>query len=66
MKEEMKKHPEAKDDSRSEDEATPSKTAPAGKQPGDDEVQAYSEPPDSSGGGKGIVSEPSDSSGGGK
>ena len=51
MKEENKR-PEAKDDSQSEGEATPSKTAPANKQTGDDEVQAYGEPTDSSGGGK--------------
>ncbi len=51
MKEE-KQHPEAKEDSRHEEEATPSKTAPAGKSPNDDEVQAYGEPTDASGGGR--------------
>jgi hypothetical protein len=63
MKEE-KKRPEAKTDSEKEGEATQSKAAAAGVQAGDDDVQAYGEPTDASGGGKGIVAEPSDASGG--
>ncbi len=49
---EEKKHTEAKDDSQDEGEATPSPTAPANKKIGDDEVEAYGEPTDASGGGK--------------
>jgi hypothetical protein len=64
MKEE-KKHPQAEKDSEQEGEATQSKAAAAGAQTRDDEVQAYSEPSDSSGGGR-LMAEPSDASGGGK
>lgn len=62
MKEENNR-PEAKEDSRNEEEASPIQTAPAGKQPGDDDVQAYAEPTDASGGGK-AYAEPTDASGG--
>ena len=62
---EEKKHPEAKEDSWDEGEATPRKTAPAGQKPSDDDVQGYAEPTDASGGGK-AMAEPTDASGGGK
>ena len=51
MKEE-KTDPKGTEDSQDTREATPRKTAPADKQSGNDEVQAYGEPPDASGGGK--------------
>jgi hypothetical protein len=51
MKEE-KKHPQAEKDSKKKGEAPQSKAAAAGAQAGDDDVQAYGEPSDSSGGGK--------------
>ena len=51
MKEE-KTSPEAQESSQDEAEATPQKTAPADDQSGTDDVQAYAEPPDASGGGK--------------
>ena len=49
---EENENPKVEEASEDEAEATPSKTAPAGKLPGDDDVQAYGEPTDSSGGGK--------------
>lgn len=51
MKEE-KKQPEAKETSQEEGEAPPRTTAPAAKPPSDEDVQAFAEPTDSSGGGK--------------
>ena len=62
MKEE-KKHPQAEKDSEKEGDAAQSKAAAAGVKAGDDDVQGYSEPSDSSGGGK-LAAEPSDASGG--
>ena len=51
MKEEQK-HKEVKDDAQNEGEAAPTATAPAKQQPDDDDVLAFSEPSDGSGGGK--------------
>jgi hypothetical protein len=62
---EEQKHSEAKEQSQSEAEETPRETAPAPKPSGTDDVEAYAEPTDASGGGKAFA-EPSDSSGGGK
>ena len=62
MKEE-KKHPEAKEDAQNEGEATPPKKAAADNQSGNDDVEAYGEPTDASGGGK-LMAEPTDASGG--
>ncbi|HWT02456.1 MAG TPA: hypothetical protein VN256_19545 [Pyrinomonadaceae bacterium] len=64
MKEETNR-PEAKEDSQNEEEATQSRAAAAGVQTSNDDVQAYGEPTDASGGGKAFA-EPTDASGGGK
>jgi len=51
MKEE-KTHPKGKEDSQDEGQATPVATAPTDTKSDTDDVIAFSEPPDPSGGGK--------------